>query len=105
MAKIHIVTTDAPPGFDTRGQAEGAIPNGSEILKCNSEINDTHQDGTIGIVCGSIELPEGVIPKEAKSLIRGNPYGYFIEWKNSPIRAMLGHDPVVFTMGFKVALA
>jgi hypothetical protein len=56
----------------TTNQAPGAMPNNTLIEKCNSEPNDSHPDGALGRVLGSIgpfELP--AIPDR---------YGYWVEW-------------------------
>lgn len=99
---IHVVTMDQKPDIDMEGQVEGAILNGTEVIKCNSEENDTHRDGHKGIVRGSIEIPIDGVPEEAVAKLQGLYYGYFVEWINSPIKVQLGHDPVVFTLAFKV---
>lgn len=57
-------------GF-TREQAEGAIQNGSTIVKVWSERGDTHPVGTKGTVLGSIHHPQ-------------LGYLYFVEWETLP---------------------
>lgn len=61
-------------GAFTRHQADGAIPNGAVIVKCNSEKNDGTLDGTPGIVLGSFNHPE----------VMNGMLCYFIEWADSP---------------------
>jgi hypothetical protein len=65
-------------GAFTRNQVEGAIPNGTRIVKCNSEPGDATPDGTPGIVLGSIRYP--VVPGDPFSGITA----YFIEWACKP---------------------
>lgn len=58
-------------GAFTREQAEGAIPNGTRIIKTNSEKGDGRQDGVGGVVLGSMD---------------GGDMGicYFVEWDDAP---------------------
>jgi len=57
-------------GSFTRDQAEGALPNGTPIVKVNSEPNDATPDGTKGSILGSIAA-EGLL-------------FYFVEWSSRP---------------------
>ena len=57
----------------TTDQAEGAIPNGTRIVKVNSEAEDAHVDGAPGVVIGSMAEPE-----------HPGRFGYFIEWDDMP---------------------
>ena len=57
-------------GAFTRRQAEGAVPNGTAIVKVRSERGDAHRDGTPGVVLGSF--------RDADQLI------YFVEWAPRP---------------------
>lgn len=79
-------------GSFTRDQAEGAIPNGSRIVKCNSEEGDAHVDGTPGIVLGSF------MAAAADTSGLGNVICYFIEWAPKP-RIAIG------TLHFKIRMA
>ncbi|MBA7472188.1 MAG: hypothetical protein GH156_00500 [Dehalococcoidia bacterium] len=38
------------------GLDKGDIPNGTQVVKVNSEPGDTHQDGTLGTVVGAWEV-------------------------------------------------
>jgi hypothetical protein len=71
---------DTEPGWFgqlTRNQAEGALPNGSRIVKCRSEPNDAHPNGCTGTVLGSIG-PRAVQGFEHVK------YGYCVEWDSQP---------------------
>jgi hypothetical protein len=57
-------------GAFTRNQVEGALRNGTRIVKDKSEPGDATLDGTPGVVLGSL-THDGVIC-------------YFIEWAHSP---------------------
>lgn len=59
------------------GQADGALPNGTRIAKCDSEPGDTHKDGETGKVTGSIG------PVELPSIGGEEGYIYFVQWDNS----------------------
>lgn len=58
----------------TRQQAEGAIPNGSRIVKSKMEDDDAHKIGDKGTVIGSISHPE----------VLNGMIGYFVEWDDMP---------------------
>lgn len=45
---------DKHVALEYRGQAEGAIPNGATVQKVNSADGDTHKDGALGTVIGSM---------------------------------------------------
>lgn len=55
------------------GQAKGALPNNALIRKINSLMADTHGDGTLGRIIGSI--------KNKPPLTHGK-YMYFVEWED-----------------------
>jgi hypothetical protein len=57
-------------GAFTRNQVEGALRNGTRIVKRNSEPDDATPDGTPGIILGSLTY-DGIIC-------------YFIEWAHLP---------------------
>ena len=61
-------------GAFTRETAQGAMPNGTRVVKCNAEKGDTHEDGTPGVVLGSMSSPK----------IRAGEVMYFVEWAASP---------------------
>lgn len=58
-------------GMFTRAQAPGAIPNGTRIVKTNSESGDSNPDGSMGTVLGSMHADELGL-------------AYFIEWDRYP---------------------
>lgn len=74
--------------FFTREQAKGAIPNETIIEKCNSVPDDTHVDGDLGVVLGSI----GPAPHPGTGLPM---YGYFVAWRSHP-------DKPCFVAGFRL---
>lgn len=60
----------------SREQAEGAMPNGTQVEKQNSEAQDGHPDGSLGEIVGSMgPLDEPVL---------GCRYGYFVMWDATP---------------------
>lgn len=61
-------------GSFTRDQAEGALPNGTSIVKANSQPQDATPDGMRGTILGSI-ANEGLL-------------FYFVEWDNRPKMAI-----------------
>lgn len=65
-------------GAFTRQQAQGALPNGTRIVKQNSERGDAHPNGTPGVVLGSISHPQ----------VMGGVVFYFIEWAPKPRTAV-----------------
>lgn len=69
------------------GQAEGAIPNGSRVVKQNSEKGDGHPNGTQGIVYSSLATPAEMVEDG------WDPFFYFVDW---------GEGVPVGTLGSKV---
>lgn len=69
-------------GLHTHDQARGAIPNGTRVEKRASEPGDTHQDGAIATVLGSIYHPQV-------------GYGYFVAWDTHPHEAVFVAGPKV----------
>jgi hypothetical protein len=71
-----------PPyhGRHTRDVAPGAMPNGSRVRKVASEPCDTHQDGALATVLGSMHAP-------------GIGFGYFVAFDDHPLFAVFvaGH--------------
>jgi hypothetical protein len=68
-------------GAFTRHQAEGAIPNGTRIVKARGESGDATPLGVGGVVLGSLagghlgeRAPDGTLVE----------YGYFVEFDNRP---------------------
>lgn len=59
-------------------QAEGAIPNGTRIVKTASERGDFQQDDSRGTVIGSMTLPAAT---ERRTGVR---YFYFVTWDRAP---------------------
>lgn len=62
-------------GYFTRDQADGAIPNGSRVIKTANIGSDMSPEGATGVVLGSIY----------HSMVG---YGYFIEWDHAPRKAV-----------------
>lgn len=69
------IQEDGIIGYFTREQAEDAIPNGSRIVKTNSEQGDGNPDGTLGTVLGSVSAP-------------GHGILYFVAWDTAPVMAI-----------------
>jgi hypothetical protein len=61
-------------GAFTRYRVEGALRNGTTVVKVNSEPGDTHPDGTPGVILGSISHPDAF----------NGMIGYFVEWAPRP---------------------
>jgi hypothetical protein len=68
-------------GLHVRDEAPGALRNGSRVRKVRSEPRDTHQDGALATVLGSIEAPGA-----------GDGIGYFVAWDDAPRAAVLVGD-------------
>ena len=68
-------------GMFTRDEADGAITNGTKIVKVWCEPSDSHQIGATGTVLGSMVVPPDIqkLPK-----LTGIKHAYFIEWDDSP---------------------
>lgn len=73
-------------GFFTRDQAEGAITNGTRIVKANSEPGDGNADGAPGVVLGSLAVDV---------LQLGPRIAYFVEWDARPRMAVFVADSKV----------
>lgn len=67
-------------GYFTRHQADGAIPNGTRIIKVHDEPGDAHPRGALGTVLGSM-----VSPPEVAHL---SEFAYFVEWDDMPYHAV-----------------
>lgn len=74
MNMHSIRNEDGWAGAFSREQASGAIPNGTRIVKCNSEPHDATPDGMTGTVLGSLRAPEQM----------GALLFYFVEWDDKP---------------------
>lgn len=72
-------------GLFSKEQAEGAIPNGTPIVKSWCEVGDSHDIGQTGTVLGSILVPEDLVPKK---LSLDSKYFYWVEWDDIPRRAV-----------------
>ena len=73
----------------TRQEAEGAIPNGTVIRKCDAEEGDGHPIGAMGVVIGSLAAdPRNELPTskllEMEPRFRDSQFAYFIEWRGEP---------------------
>lgn len=81
-------------GVFTRRQADGAIPNGTRIVKAASEKGDSQRVGALGTVLGSLAFPPGAA-EEAKAELRAKglephdvAFAYFVEWDALPRHAV-----------------
>jgi hypothetical protein len=82
----------------TRNEADGAIPNGTKIRKCDEdEGGDAHPIGEMGVVIGSLPAPEIDNAMKAKLDVKfwNETHVYFIEWRTTP-------DLAIGTMGSKI---
>lgn len=77
-------------GVFTRDQADGAIPNGSVVEKRHTEPGDMTEDGTKGIVVGSINIADH--PEHFEELTGtgikpgpGEKYVYFVQWESAQV--------------------
>ena len=79
------IVTEEPGwyGAFTRNQVEGAIPNGTVIVKANSDPGDATPNGTKGTILGSLSA-DGLM-------------FYFVEWESRPKMA-------IGCMSFKIAV-
>jgi hypothetical protein len=71
-------------GTFTRAQAEGAIPNGTVVIKTLCDPGDTHPAGTPGKVLGSIRALPGM-----EKQFPGVEYMYWVEWQPHPLCAVV----------------
>lgn len=58
------------------GEAEGAMPNGTLVEKCNKEALDSYANGTLGTVIASLDV------REIKEL--AIDYVYYVDWVPDP---------------------
>ena len=56
------------------GEAAGAIPNGSKVIKQNSEEGDAHPDEVKGVVVSSLGAPQSMVDDGF------DPFFYFVDW-------------------------
>lgn len=56
------------------GEAVGAIPNGCNVIKQNSEEGDAHPDGSRGVVVSSLGAPTKMVEEGF------HPFFYFVDW-------------------------
>lgn len=59
-------------GKHTQDRAQGALVNGTRVRKIRSDSSDTHKDGALATILGSMGLPD-------KKLCV-----YFVEWDDVP---------------------
>jgi hypothetical protein len=71
-------------GRHTQGQAPGAIPNGTRVVKQNTQPGDSQPDGALGIVLGSFKAPTGLKLAARSERLMGVTYFYFVEWDALP---------------------
>lgn len=81
---IPFLTEPGWTGFFTRRQAEGAIPNGTRIVKACDEPGDAHTIGALGTILGSIGTPPEWLPEHLRKV----KYAYFVEWDDMPKAAV-----------------
>ena len=76
----HIKEHPGYLGLFSDNQTEGAIPNGTPIVKAWSEVGDWNETGATGVVLGSLPIPPevGLTSK----------YFYWVEWDDAPKRAV-----------------
>lgn len=70
-------TIHAQPGWFgmfTRAQADGALANGTRVVKTGSKPGDGTADGTPGVILGSLREPD----------ITADHVLYFVEWASRP---------------------
>lgn len=72
-------------GAFTRDQAEGAIPNGTVIVKCASEDEDGNPNGALGVVLGSID---GMLFDREMCKRFDARFMYWVEWQMRPRAAV-----------------
>jgi hypothetical protein len=76
-------------GVFTRYETPGAIPNGTSVVKAESEPGDAHPVGAPGKVLGSMpNIPEVDEAAKHKGLRPPNAYWYFVEWEVRPRHAV-----------------
>lgn len=72
-------------GVFTRHQADGAIPNGTRIVKGESEPGDSTPSGSKGTVLGSIDtIPEVEAEARGRGVRPPDAYFYSVEWDRLP---------------------
>ena len=69
-------------GVFSRYEAKDAWPNGTRVRKVNGEDGDSHPDGTLGTVLGSLKC-EGDAYNEVAAA-KGVTHLYFVEFDASP---------------------
>lgn len=70
---LNLETTKHGAVF-TREQAEGALPNGTRVVKIKAEEGDGHAVGERATVIGSVSHPE----------IMNGIIAYFVSWDDMP---------------------
>jgi hypothetical protein len=84
-AYLSIGYEDGIMGALSRNEADGALPNGTAIVKTNSEDGDGTPDGTRGVVLGSLPASEQAFAEANVPLdMRHPPYFYFVEFADLP---------------------
>lgn len=65
--------------------APGAIPNGTLVEKINSKSEDTHRDGSVGRILGSVgPLDPAQVHQPDLPAVEPAAYAYMIEWNDIP---------------------
>ena len=83
MAKAKIGLHPGYEGLFTRDQADGALPNGTRIVKANSERGDAHPDGSLGTILGSFARPPDLTGRERADWAEIK-FCYFVEFDAAP---------------------
>lgn len=93
----HKLASEAKPGDASvyiPGQADGAIPNGTRIIKNNARPGDSTPEGTLGTVISSLDVPR----REAEAIFAAGKsravvkHLYFVEWDDKPGLAVATAD-------------
>jgi hypothetical protein len=66
-------------GFYIEGEAEGAYPNGTRVIKIDAEESDSTRIGTKGTVISSVDASDVEIEG-----VRRITYFYFVMWDDFP---------------------
>jgi len=86
-AELKVGYEDGWTGAFTRHQADGAIPNGTTVVKLKTETieGDMNPEGTRGTVLGSID---GMLIDPEMSKRFNARFMYWVEWETRPKTAI-----------------
>lgn len=76
---IELAQKDGFLGHFTDHQAEGAMPNGTRIVKTMFAEGDSTAIGQLGRVLGSLPVDSEMVPAGT-----GPGFFYFVEWDHAP---------------------